>query len=199
LADTGWCSGLRELTPPRLALYRDGRAIADAVYVIRLTPGEANRLVSVLTRDLKAVRPSPSPPSTVMDAPDTVLTAGRFHVRAPGLDATSGYPRALYDARDRLANLARRAVTNRTAYTAGRVRLVARPVQASGGPIHAWPSGIPVPGAAGVQVTDLSGDAAQNAIRSIRRDTAQRGDWPVYRIAGTRTIAASWRYLLPDE
>jgi hypothetical protein len=84
--------GLPQLIPPRLAVYGDGRAIADAAYVIRLRPSEVNRLVTALTQDLKAIPPSPSPPSTVMDAPVTVMTAGRLHVQALGIDAMRGYP-----------------------------------------------------------------------------------------------------------
>jgi hypothetical protein len=192
-------SGLPQLNPPRLAMYRDGRAIADAAHVIRLTPSEVSGLVKALTGDLKAVPSSPSPPGTVLDAPTTVITAGRLRVRAVGIDVMRGYPRSLYDARDRLADLARRAIAHGTAYASDRIRLVTRPAQPSGRPIRTWPSGAPAPDASRVQATDLSGGSVRVAVRSIDRDTERRGDWAVYRLPGGGTVAASWRYLLPGE
>src|SRR5439155_12013228 len=83
--------GVTGLRPPRLAVYPDRRAIADARYTGDLTAAELTDLVNRLTQDLRdpaAASKRPGTP-TVADAPDTVLTvrsaAGEFTVTALGL------------------------------------------------------------------------------------------------------------------
>jgi len=51
----------------------------------------------------------------------------------------------------------------------------------------------------GVGAEVLSGDSARNAARVLPRDTAQLGNWQVFKGPSGTRIAVSWRYLLPGE
>src|SRR5206468_11356260 len=103
--------GIDGIRPPRLAIYPDRRAIADARYTGELTDAELADLVTHRTQDLRdptVASRGPGAPD-VADAPDTVLTvrppAGAFTVTALGLEELrdrNAYRAELYDARVRL-------------------------------------------------------------------------------------------------
>jgi hypothetical protein len=68
--------GYNEITPPRLAVYADGTAIADAARQLSLTSAETTDLVRGLRRDLSGLPASPKPlgKNAVADAATTTLT-----------------------------------------------------------------------------------------------------------------------------
>ncbi|GAA3267430.1 hypothetical protein Dvina_08780 [Dactylosporangium vinaceum] len=216
--------GIAALRPPRLVIYGDGDAIADATYRSRLDPDQLRTLSNGLADDLRAVasQKKPTPTPTIVDAPVTRVTVwtptGPLSFTAEGFDELKPervYADALYNARDRLANVHKTVSATAQPYLATRVRVVAVPVlqgqAGTGSPIITdpspsateapWPPGItlPAPNAEGLRRADLDGDAARSAVRTLTRDLDQRGAWPAYRMPDGTMARASWRYLLPNE
>jgi hypothetical protein len=198
------------IRPVRLAVFADGRAIADATRVIRLSSTEMTELLTALTQDLGNQPPTATPSSgspAVADAPDAVLgvikDSALKTVRVPAMDVLApshSYDARLVDARDRMAKVAERAVAGGTDYTADRIRVVAEQATSEAGKPRPWPSGVPVPTVtSGVGAEVLSGDSARNAARVLPRDTAQPGNRQAFKGPSGTPIAVSWRYLLPGE
>jgi len=209
----GWLStggftppGEVQARPPVLAVYDDGRVIADARYEGRLSPAELSELVRRVAVDLgtpAVATPTGQRAIRVADAPTTTLT-----VRSGGVGATvsvdaldevrdqGGYPAPLYDARDRLDAVRGRVVAGGGRYTGDRVRLVVVPGAEPGSPTTPWPARVPLPvgETSGAPMTaDLSGDAARTAAAQLTVE------WRAYRTASGEPVRAAWRYLLPDE
>jgi hypothetical protein len=194
-------SGLIAIRPPKLAVYADGTAIADAAYRTRLAGVELTELVDRLLTDLAA--PWSPHGISVVDVPTTVLTVRRdaqpVTASALGLEELRGggtYPDRFYDARDRLDAVRRRAVDGRVAYTGTRVRLVVVPdVAVPGrqpGDARPWPAGVPLPvseAPGGLMQADLDATVARQL----------PADWTRYRTASGEPVSAAWRWLLPDE
>ncbi|MEV6932747.1 hypothetical protein AB0M46_50785 [Dactylosporangium sp. NPDC051485] len=217
--------GMAALRPPRLVIYGDGEAIADATYRSRLDPDQLRGLATTLADDLRAnaAQKKPTGAPSILDAPTTKLTvwsaSGTLTCSAEGLDELKPdhwYPDVLYDARDRLATVHKAVSATAQPYLATRVRVVAIPALegtagsvAVGTPVAAlpsvssaaWPPGItlPAPDHDGLRRADLDGDAARAAVRLLTRDLDQRGAWPTYRLQDGTVLRASWRYLLPNE
>ncbi|MFI5907327.1 hypothetical protein [Dactylosporangium sp. NPDC051541] len=216
--------GIAALRPPRLVVYGDGDAIADATYRSRLDPDQLRTLANGLADDLRAgaSQKKPTPTPTIVDAPVTKVTvwtpAGPLSFTAEGFDELKpdrAYPDILYTARDRLATVHKTVSATAQPYLATRVRVVAVPVlqgqAGTGTPIITdpspsateapWPSDInlPAPDNEGLRRADLDGDPARAAVRMLTRDLDQRGAWPAYRMPDGTTLRASWRYLLPNE
>nr|BFE62691.1 hypothetical protein GCM10020063_072170 [Dactylosporangium thailandense] len=217
-------AGIAALRPPRLVVYGDGDAIADATYRSRLDPDQLRTLAGGIADDLRAgaSQKKPTPSMTIADAPVTKVSVwsptGPLTFTAEGLDELKSdhvYADVLYDARDRLAAVHKTVSATAQPYLATRVRVVAVPAlegqAGTGTPIvpdpspsatvNPWPSGVtlPSPDAEGLRRTDLDGDAARAAVRMLTRDLDQRGAWPTYRMADGTVVRASWRYLLPTE
>lgn len=215
-------AGIAALRPPRLVVYGDGDAIADATYRSRLDPDQLQSLVGGLTADFASndaqKRPTVAP--SIADAPVTKVSlwspAGAVSFTVEGLDELRPdhlYADVLYDARDRLAAVHKSVSATAQPYLATRVRVVAVPAldgvagpPVAGDPgaspaVTAWPAGVklPPPDGAGLRRADLDGDAARGAVRLLTRDLDQRGAWPAYRMADGTVVRASWRYLLPNE
>ncbi|MEU7874243.1 hypothetical protein [Dactylosporangium sp. NPDC049140] len=217
-------AGIAALRPPRLVVYGDGDAIADATYHSRLDRDQLRTLANGLADDLRASvsQKKPTPTPTIADAPVTKVSVwtptGPLAFTAEGLDELKPdhvYPAVLYNARDRLATVHRTVSATAQPYLATRVRVVAVPAlegqAGTGSPIvpdpsptataNPWPTGItlPSPDSEGLRRTDLDGDAARAAVRMLTRDLDQRGAWPSYRMTDGTVVRASWRYLLPTE
>jgi hypothetical protein len=220
-------AGLSALRAPRLVVYGDGDAIADAAYRSRLDPDQLHALATSLVDDLhSAATPKEKTPApTIADAPVTKVSVwsptGTLTFTAEGLDERKHdhvYSDALYDARDRLAAVHKAVSATAQPYLAARVRVVAVPAldgtagsAGMGNPITAdpsasssviaWPPDIrlPAPDGQGLRKADLDGDAARAAVRMLTRDLDQRGAWPGYRMGDGTIVRASWRYLLPSE
>ncbi|GAA4247735.1 hypothetical protein GCM10022255_024780 [Dactylosporangium darangshiense] len=219
-------AGIAALRPPRLVVYGDGDAIADAAYRSRLDPDQLRALASGLAEDLRsnATQKKPTATPTIVDAPVTKVTvwsaSGTLTFTAEGLDELKPdhvYADVLYDARDRLAAVHKAVSATAQPYLAARVRVVAAPAQdGTGGSVglgtisadpsasasvSAWPPDItlPSPDSEGLRRADLEGDAARAAVRMLTRDLDQRGAWPAYRMGDGTIVRASWRYLLPNE
>ncbi|MFG1942601.1 hypothetical protein [Nonomuraea sp. NPDC048826] len=197
--------GLAAVRPPMLVVYADGRAVADAARVLRLSPAETATLVKALEHDLAGQPATASPrPGTrkVYDAPTTVLGVdggkGMREVRVPALEhAESGYDAALVTARDRLARLAARVSAQGRSYSADRVRLSAEQISAPETPAKPWPGGVPLPPE--TQARSGRKDYKGAKARTITRSIPDAGLWHVYRRPTGEHIALSWRYLLPHE
>jgi hypothetical protein len=203
-------TALLALRPPRLVVFGDGDAIADAAYRSRLDPDELQSLATGLLADLRSSdaqkqRPAISP---VANAPVTKVSlwspTGVLTFTADGLDELKTervYADVLYDARDRLAAVHKSVSATAQPYLADRVRLVAMPVDGEPAIVTAWPSDVtlPAPDRAALRKADLSAEAARAVVRTLTRDLDQRGAWPAYKTTGGEIVRASWRYLLPYE
>lgn len=198
------------LRAPRLVVFGDGEAIADAAYRSRLDPDEVQSLANGLADDLRSTdaqkKRTAAPP--IADAPVTKMSvwsaAGVLTCTAEGLDELRSehvYADVLYDARDRLAAVHKTVSATAQPYLADRVRVVAIPVDGDQGSVTAWPADIllPTPDPEGLRKVDLAGDQARAAVRALTRDLDQRGAWPSYRTADGKVFQSSWRYLLPNE
>jgi hypothetical protein len=208
-------AGVRALRPPRLVIYSDGEAIADAAYRTRLDPDDLQSLLNRLASDLRApsARPTTSIGPSIVDAPTTVLEAWDGQaiqtISAYGLDELRDekvYGSAWYDARDRLGKVYTTVTATAQPYLGGKVRVVAEPVtaEAPGGTVTPWPAQValptvPDPSNHDLVREDLDGQAARDAVRLLTRDLDQRGAWPTYKTADGHLVQASWRYLLPTE
>ncbi|MDG6104542.1 hypothetical protein Daura_08210 [Dactylosporangium aurantiacum] len=198
------------LRPPRLVVFGDGDAIADAAYRSRLDADELRSLTDGLLDDLRSsdVQKQRTVPSPVAGAPVTKISvwspAGMLTFTAEGLDefkAEHVYADVFYDARDRLAAVHKTVSATAQPYLADRVRLVAMPVDGEPATVGTWPVDValPEPDRGALRRADLSGDAARAVVRTLTRDLDQRGAWPAYRTAAGDIVRASWRYLLPNE
>jgi hypothetical protein len=208
-------AGVRALRPPRLVIYSDGEAIADAAYRTRLDLDDLQSLLNRLANDLRA--PSASPTTaigpSIVDAPTTVLEAWDGQairtISAYGLDELRQekvYGSAWYDARDRLGQVYKTVTVTAQPYLGAKVRVVAEPVMDAtpGATVTPWPAQFPLPSVPDpanhdLVREDLDGQAARDAVRLLTRDLDQRGAWPTYRTADGHLVQASWRYLLPTE
>jgi hypothetical protein len=208
-------AGVRALRPPRLVIYSDGEAIADAAYRTRLDLDDLQSLLNHLASDLRA--PSASPTTSIgpsiVDAPTTVLEAWDGQavrtISAYGLDELREekvYGSAWYDARDRLGQVYKTVTVTAQPYLGAKVRVVTEPVVAGAGgtttapwPAHVALPSTPDPSNPDLAREDLDGQAARDAVRLLTRDLDQRGAWPTYRTADGHLVQASWRYLLPTE
>lgn len=198
------------LRAPRLVIFGDGDAIADAAYRSRLDPDELQSLSSGLLTDLRssdAQKPRTATPP-IAGAPLTKVStwspSGVLTFSAEGLDelkTTHVYADVLYDARDRLAAVHKSVSATAQPYLADRVRLVAMPVDGEPATASAWPADVVLPPAdsGGLRTANLSADAARAVVRTLTRDLDQRGAWPAYKTTAGDTVRASWRYLLPNE
>ncbi|NUP66330.1 MAG: hypothetical protein HOW71_29635 [Nonomuraea sp.] len=188
-----------------LAVYADGRAIADAGHELRLPPAEVKTLVEALNHDLagQPATASPRPGSpTIYDAPTTVIGvdsgSGMREVHVPYLEhATASYDAALVTARDRLAHLADRVAAEGRNYSSDRVRLSAEQVTNPAATAKPLPEGVPLPPE--TQAHSGSKDYKGNKAHTIARLIPHDGSWHVYRTSTGEHIALSWRYLLPHE
>ncbi|MFI7131459.1 hypothetical protein ACIBQ1_37680 [Nonomuraea sp. NPDC050153] len=188
-----------------LAVYADGRAIANAAHELRLSPAEVKTLVEALNHDLAGQPATASPrPGTprIYDAPATVLGvhsgSGMREVHVPSMEqAAAGYDAELVTARDRLARLADRVTTQGGNYSTDRVRLSAEQVTVPATPAKRLPGGVPLPPE--TQARSGSKDYKGNKARTITRLIPGDGSWHVYRTSTGEHIALSWRYLLPHE
>lgn len=198
------------LRAPRLVVFGDGDAIADAAYRSRLDPDELQSLATGLQSDLRSsdAQKQRTAASPAVGAPVTKVTtwspSGVLTFTAEGLDELKTahvYADAFYDARDRLAAVHKTVSATSQPYLADRVRLVVMPVDGDPATVNAWPSDVtlPAPDAGGLRKADLSGDAARAVVRTLTRDLDQRGAWPAYQTTTGETVRASWRYLLPNE
>ena len=198
------------LRPPRLVVFGDGDAIADAAYRSRLDTDELQSLSSGLLGDLRSsdAQKQRSATPSITGAPVTKVStwspAGVLTFTAEGLDELKTehvYPDVFYDARDRLATVHKAVSATAQPYLADRVRLVAMPVDGEPATVDAWPVDValPAPDAGALRKADLSGDAARAVVRTLTRDLDQRGAWPAYKATTGDVVRASWRYLLPNE
>ncbi|SDL39947.1 hypothetical protein SAMN05421869_125122 [Nonomuraea jiangxiensis] len=200
--------GLPAVRPPKLVVYADGRAIADAAHELRLPPAEVKALVEALDHDLagQPATASPRPGTTkVLDAPGTILGVddggGMREVHAPYMElAADAYAPALVHARDRLAHLAGRVAAQGRSYSTDRVRLYAERVTTSTTDAEPWPEGVPLPPDPRPLSTiknykDYKGNKAFAIARQIPRD----GPWHMYRTPSGQQVALLWQYLLPHE
>ncbi|GAA2634816.1 hypothetical protein GCM10010399_79380 [Dactylosporangium fulvum] len=203
-------AGMRALRAPRLVVFGDGEAIADAAYRARLDPDQLQSLAAGLTEDLRSsgAQKKPTVTPTMRDALVTKVSvwseSGTLSFSAEGLDEAKTdhlYADVLYTARDRLAAVYKTVSATAQPYLATRVRVVAVPVDGDVAGVTAWPTEVALPasGDGGLRKADLDGDAARGAVRMLTRDLDQRGAWPAYRIPDGTLVRASWRYLLPNE
>lgn len=191
---------------PRVVVYSDGRAIADARRMLVLSPTEVADLVRALRLDLRGFGPTATTPEGqfVADAPSTVLqvrtATGLQSVEAYALGIVEGYPHRLVAAQDRLETLAQRVVGGGGPYRADRVRLVAEE-RFEADRVRDWPAEVPLPtvNAMGVRVADLGGVTAIALVGAIPQVGEESGVWPVLRLPDGSLVGVAWRYLLPDE
>jgi hypothetical protein len=192
---------------PRVVVYSDGRAVADASRVLTLSPVEVAELTRQLRRDLRGLDATVTSRQgdTVADAPSTVLqvrtaTGEVQSVQAYALGIVDGYPRELVAARGRLENLAKRITTDGTVYTGARVLLVAEE-RSDATVVADWPATLPVPpvNSAGVRVADVNAADAAALLKVVPPVYELSGPWPVLRLPDGSLVGLAWRYLLPDE
>jgi hypothetical protein len=193
---------------PRVVVYSDGRAVADASRVLTLSPVEVAELTRQLRRDLRGLEATVTSRQgdTVADAPSTVLqvrtASGEVQsVSAYALGIVEGYPRPLVQARERLESLAKRISTDGTVYTGERVRLVAEERPEGSNAAAGWPATLAVPpeNMAGVRVADVEAAAAVAVVGSVPPVYDLSGPWTVLRLPDGSLVGVAWRYLLPDE
>ncbi|GIJ73598.1 hypothetical protein [Virgisporangium ochraceum] len=202
-------AGYLALRPPKLAVYGDGLAVADAARSVRLRQGRLDDLldfaVDVLSNRANGVKRPGTP--VVADVPTTKFTARRFRTWSIAAEALEvlrehrAYPRPLYDLLDRCTGLRDQALRSGRPFAPDAVRLVVvRVAQPPATPVRPWPERVPllVPGPNMVsRTTDLYGRAA----RAAARDIPHRDAWSftTFRTRDARFVAAGWRRLLPHE
>ena len=196
---------------PRLAVYSDGRAVADVgrTLTLTLTRDELVGLVGALRRELAGLPTAVQARGRdeVYDAGSTVMVvrtaAGALQSVGAYAMGLLEYPPAVVAASDRLKGLAERIDREGTRFTAERIRLVAEErTRAPSAGAAPWPAAVAVPpphrSQSRVRVANLSGAAVAAVTRSLPRDD-RRHNWPVRRTDDGLVLAAAWRYLLPHE
>jgi hypothetical protein len=204
--------GIGPLTAPRLVVYSDRTAIADATSVVRLRgpqpPELPKRAVTVLSHPAN-LRRKPGVP-VIADAPST-----RFRATGPNHRPLEGvvealeeyrdqhaYPQPLYDLLDDALGLRAHIIERGDAYRPSAVRLVVVLIDHVDGPVKAWPAGVPVPHIGQDSRSgqaDLRGGAARQVVRGIGTPPPDHGVWQAFRTPKRVLVQAAWRYLLPDE
>jgi hypothetical protein len=208
--------GIDPLTAPRLAVYGDRTAVADAARTFRLAPGALFQLqrhaVEVLSNPANLRRRPGAPiiadaPSTRFEAADPRRSRHRYSATVEALEEYRdhrAYPRPLYGLLDDAAALRQHTLDAGRPFTPDAVRLVVVVFdQINGDPngtILDWPAGVPVPPIAEprrIGRLDLHGRPARRVVRGIpdRRD----GLWQTFRTGNGMLLQAAWRYLLPHE
>jgi hypothetical protein len=203
--------GYSLIEAPMLAVYSDGRAIAQASRVLTLSQSEVSELVAATRSDLSGLGPTVDVGASqhVADAPTTVLKVldrdGNLRsVSAYALGIAQGYPDRLVAADQRMRQLADRVTRDGSPYTTTRIMLVAVERGEDGStPILTWPPAVPVPAIIGPDSTTrrsvLAGDSAAALIQVAGHDVSTGGAWPVLRADTGLLLGVAWRYLLPDE
>jgi hypothetical protein len=198
------------ISPPRIAVYSDGLAVADSNHMLMLTADEVRDLVRSLRADLDGFGPNveADPPMANADAPTTVLEVldpgGALRaVRAYDLEEIDSYPSRLVSANGTLTQLAWRVNRDGKAFTSGRILLVIGGREATGR-VPSWPAGVPVPelgpsSLGGVGHLTVDGDAAKAVVQAWPDSVTLGGTWPVARTPGGKVVGIGWRYLLPHE
>jgi hypothetical protein len=204
--------GTDPLAAPRLVVYGDGLAVADATRSLVLSPRVKseirNRAVAVLSNP-DNLRRRPGTP-VIVDAPQTRFTATASHRRYTGVvdaleeyRAYRGYPKPLYDLLDDATALRDRILGTGKLFRPAAVRLVVLRLDAPidpHTPVRAWPAGVAIPPMDADRRTgqaDLHGNAARRVIAGI--GTPSSGVWQTFRTARGVLLQAAWRYLLPHE
>jgi hypothetical protein len=196
------------LRAPRLVVYADGQAIADARYAQRLDRAALTDLLAHLDADLSdpAVTRTQGGGVAIMDAPSTRLSVRTDKgERTVTVEALDEYPQgtfsaALYDARQRLGGVYDAVVRAGVRYLGDRVRVVAVAAGSDSVTAKAWPIQVQAPtmSGGGPAVLTLTGQEARDAARLLTEGSAN-APWPVYRLRAGSVVQASWRSLLPDE
>lgn len=190
------------MLPPRLAVYGDGTAYADAATRLALPPAWVstlqNQALAVLNTPAELIR-DPGKPLT-NDRP-----YDRVRARTPAGDFLTarldgwhdGDPEHAYPPQPRELYQQVEAIRRH-------VKQIGRPWRPPGvllgvvgidyRPDHFsdWPEALPTPAEQLYQEIRLP-----HGPHGLPRATAKV--WPMYRVAKTRFVAATWRYLLPHE
>lgn len=193
------------LRPPRLMVYADGTAIADAERSLTLDAAELSSLVGAQRSALAGLGASVKMGAGrgVADATDAVLRVrladGALQsVTAYALEPDLGYPARLVAAKQRMTELWRRVMDRGTPYASAQVRVVGDPTQYAGGQASAWPRSVPLPAA-----TPDSWGTKLYVIEATDAG-AVKAAWPANRWTASTlpdgtVINVSWRYLVPGE
>lgn len=199
--------GTDPLAAPRLAVYSDGLAVADATRSVwlsgRVTAEIRNRAVDVLSHPANLHRRSDVP--IIVDAPQTRFTAGRHTGVIDALEEYRGhhaYPKPLYDLLDDATALRQRVLDNGKLFRPAAVRLVVVRLDAPlpSVVVKPWPVGVAVPpieANARTGQANVHGAAARRVIAGIGLPPS--GTWQTFRTRKGAALQAAWRYLLPDE
>jgi hypothetical protein len=204
--------GTDPLAAPRLVVYGDGLAVADAtrslVVTGRVKSEIRNRAVAVLANP-DNLRRRPGAP-IIVDAPQTRFTATASHRRYTGVvdaleeyRAHRAYPGPLYDLLDDAAALRDRILGTGKLFRPAAVRLVVLRLDAPidpHTPVRSWPAGVAIPPTDAdrrIGQANLHGNAARRVIAGI--GTPSSGVWQTFRTARGGLLQAAWRYLLPSE
>jgi hypothetical protein len=201
------------LRAPRLVVYPDRTAIADATHVVTLyaTVVEELRMraITVLS-DPRNLRRRPGTP-VIADAPSTHFEARETRgINPQHVEATiealaeyreqQAYPRPLYRLLDDADAVRGRTVATGKPYRPDAVRLVVMKLEKPEGPVRSWPRGVPVPRLdlnGWVGHADLHGEPARQVADSVPGPLADR--WTQFRTPDGTYLSTSWRHLLPDE
>jgi hypothetical protein len=194
---------------PRVVVYSDGLAIADATKSLILDARELSDLVLALRGELAGLGPTATAGAEhqIADAPTYTLKVQGENgtltsVAAYALSEATGYPPRLVAAKDRLETLAQRVLADGAAYKSEKVRLVAQEMDTTDATVSAWPDGVPVPPpfgeGSGLRMGDLTGAEAE-AVATTVPDTWRTGPWPVLKTDDGRLYGVAWRYVIPDE
>jgi hypothetical protein len=195
--------GTDPLAAPRLAVYSDGLAVADATRSMwlsgRATAEIRSRAVDVLSDPANLHRRSDVP--IIVDAPQTRFTSGRHTGVVDALEEYRGhhaYPKPLYDLLDDATALRKRVMDGGKLFRPSAVRLVVVRLDAPlpDAVVKPWPVGVAIPpidANARTGQADVHGPAARRVI------AAMSGTWQVFRTRKGLVFQAARRYLLPDE
>jgi hypothetical protein len=199
--------GTDPLAAPRLTVYSDGLAVADATRSMwlngRVKAEIQHRAVDVLSHPANLHRRSDAP--VIVDAPQTRFTAGRHTGVVDALEeyrGHHGYPKPLYDLLDDAAALRERVLDNGKLFRPAAVRLVVVRLDEPppGRSPRPWPVGVAIPpidanGRTGQ--ANVYGPAARRVIAGI--GVPPSGTWQAFRTRRGAVLQTAWRYLLPDE
>jgi hypothetical protein len=190
------------MQPPRLAVYGDGTAYADAAARLALPPvwvktlhDQAWKVLTApadLVRDMNKPPPADGPYDQVrLRTPSGDYLTARLEGWQDG-DPQHAYPPPPRELYQQVEAIRRHVLNAGKPWRPEGVLLGIVAIDYVPDAYRDWPRALPTPGRQLYQEIRLT-----HGPRGLPRATGKV--WPMYRVGGNRFVAATWRHLLPHE